>query len=202
MKAGLTMKKHPEPDGSSSLLRVLKVLQHSHTNSGLSRLLLRSRMTSADVIFRCATLVYLSSSRGFWRASLSGLRRKEFAETKIWRDWFQQNHDWRSWEEQIITTLTSFDHRYSYSQNVSVDRTMRWRAWNSDEFAPDFPPLRADWTGALSDTGRQVERNGGSLSWLTLTGHNPLLSPTHGERGSARPLKCSGESSWTCKYWG
>lgn len=114
-----------------------------HTNGGLSRLLLQSRMTPADVIIRCATLFYLSSSWGFWRASLSGLCRKEFAETKIWRDWFQQNHYWQSWEEQIITTLTSFDHRYSYSQNVGVDRTMRWRAWNLDEIGPDFPSLRA-----------------------------------------------------------
>lgn len=112
-------------------------------NSSLSRLLLRNKMTSADVIFRCATLIYLSSSRDFWGASLSSFRRKEFAETKICRDWFQENHYWQCWEEQIITTLTSFDHRYTYSQNVSVDRTMRWRAWNSDRFAPDFSPLHA-----------------------------------------------------------
>lgn len=37
--------------------------------------------------------------------------------------------------EEIITTSTSFDHRRSYSQNVSVDRTMRRQAQTSGEFA-------------------------------------------------------------------
>lgn len=87
-------------------------------------MILQSRMTSADVIFRCAMLIYLSSSPRFWKASLSAFDRKEFAEMKIWRDWFLQNHFWQPQEEQVITTLTSFDQRYSYSQNGGVDRTM------------------------------------------------------------------------------
>lgn len=110
----------------------------------------------ADVILRCATLIYLSSFRGFWRASLSGFLRKEFATTadEIWRDWFQQNHYWQPWEEEIITTLTSFDHRYSYSQNVSVDRTIRWQAPSWDKFALVFSPLLSLWTGAFCSSRR------------------------------------------------
>ena len=131
-----------------------------------------------DVIFRCATLIYLSSSWAFWRASLSGLCRKEFTETKIWRDWFQQNHYWQSWEEQIITTLTSFDHWYSYSQNVSVDRTMRWRAWHSDEFAPEFSPFHAQTPNGSSVSHKETSR----MKWR-LAGMAYLSSHNTTERG-------------------
>lgn len=125
---------------SSLLCRAefLKVCLRDITNRSVSSLIRQSGRTSADAIFRCATLIYLSSSGGFWRgASLSGFHRKEFAKTadEMRRDWFQQNIYWQPWEEEIITTLTSFDHGYSYSQNVSVDRTMRWRAGSSCEFA-------------------------------------------------------------------
>lgn len=97
---------------------------------------------------------------GLRRASLSGFHRKEFAKTsdEKWRDWFQQNHYEQPWEQEIITALTSFDHRYSYSQNVGADRTMRWRAQNLGEFAlvfPFFPPLMFRlWIEALSRTWR------------------------------------------------
>lgn len=93
-----------------------------------------------------------------YRASTERNSQKTADEMR--RDWFQQNIYWQPWEEEIITTLTSFDHGYSYSQNVSVDRTMRWRAGSSCEFALlffFFPPsscMHTFRTGALSRARR------------------------------------------------
>lgn len=53
--------RHPTLDIFSLLYRVLNV-RH---NRSLFSLIQRNKTTSADVIFRCASLIYLSSSRGF-----------------------------------------------------------------------------------------------------------------------------------------
>lgn len=126
---------------SSLLCRAefLKVCHRDITNRSVSSLIRRSRRGLLQMQSSGVSLSFICHPPGafgeehLYRASAERNSQKTADEMR--RDWFQQNIYWQPWEEEIITTLTSFDHGYSYSQNVSVDRTMRWRAGSSCEFA-------------------------------------------------------------------
>lgn len=126
---------------SSLLCRAefLKVCHRDITNRSVSSLIQRSRGGLLQMQSSGVSLSFICHPPGafgeehLYRASAERNSQKTADEMR--RDWFQQNIYWQPWEEEIITTLTSFDHGYSYSQNVSVDRTMRWRAGSSCEFA-------------------------------------------------------------------